>query len=161
MSMLRPSGEDPASRLARAVSRRKFLDRSLKTISAGAIGLFATGSIFTGAAQAGGQCSCSYPRGVECTDCPPGRRKKKCPDRYRRCKTVDGVQECPGCIYENGWWVSCTGLGEGYGFKTCTDCWVEGDCNTTCGCKSKIICRTCESAADVKAEMALAMSGDR
>lgn len=160
MSMLRPAGEDAATRVARAVSRRRFLDRSFKGIAAGAIGLFATGNVFAGTARAGDGCYCSYPRGVECDDCPPGRNPKKCPDKHKRCKTVDGVQECPGCIYENGWWVSCTGLGEGYGYRICTDCWRPGFCDTTCGCKSAVICRHCESAADVKAEMALALSGD-
>lgn len=159
MSMLRPNGEDSAAKVARALSRRKFLDRSLRGMTAGAVGIFASGSIFGATAKAGDECFCSAPRGVFCTDCPPGR-KKKCPAGMRRCVTVDGVQQCPGCIYESGWWVSCTGLGDGMGYKICTDCWVKGDCNTTCGCKSKVICRHCRTADDVKQEMALTMSGN-
>lgn len=160
MSILRPYGEDPATSIARSISRRRFLDRSLRGLTAGAVGLFATGSLFSGSARASTECICAAPRGVKCTDCPSGRKRKKCPEGHTRCVTVDGEPQCPGCVYENGWWVSCTGLGEGYGYRICIDCWVRGDCDTTCGCRSKIICRQCESAADVKAEMALASAGD-
>ena len=160
MSMMRPSGEDPAAKVARAISRRKFLDRSLRGITTGAVGLFAGGSIFSNVARASGEeCMCHSPRGVVCTDCPSGKGPKKCPPNHLRCRTIDGVQQCPGCVYESGWWVSCTGLGEGFGYRICIDCWIPGDCDTTCGCRSKVICRFCTSAADVKAEMALAMSG--
>ena len=101
MSMMRPTGEDPATKVARVVSRRKFLDRSLRVITTGAVGLFATGRIFSGSAAADGdECFCAPPRGVPCTDCPPGRGQKKCPDGYKRCRTVDGVEQCPGCVYE-------------------------------------------------------------
>jgi hypothetical protein len=93
-----------------------------------------------------------------CLDCPSGRKKKKCPGAYQRCRAVDGVPDCPGCVYEAGWWVSCTGLGEGMGYRICIDCWVPGDCTTTCGCRSKVICGHCTTAADVKREMALAMA---
>ena len=160
MSMTRP-GEDPATTVARSISRRRFLDRSLRGITTGAIGLFAGGSIFSAAAKAGGvECPCSVLKGRWCTDCPSGRGRKKCPDGYQRCKTVDGDPQCPYCVYETGYWVSCTGLGEGYGYKICIDCWVPGDCETGCSCRSRTICKHCSSAADVKAEMALVMSGD-
>jgi hypothetical protein len=160
MSMIRPSGEDPATKLARTISRRRFLDRSLRGITTGAVAVFAGGRLFSSTAKAEGeQCPCSSPRGVECTDCPAGRKEKKCPDGYVRCRTVDGEQMCVGCVYEAGYWVSCTGLGEGFGYRLCVDCMLPGDCNSTCGCRSKVICRHCTSAADVKAEMALAMSG--
>jgi hypothetical protein len=95
-----------------------------------------------------------------CEGCPPGRNNKKCPDGYKRCRKIDGEPQCPGCVYETGYWVSCTGLGEGFGYKICIDCWIPGDCDTTCSCKSKTICKKCSSAADVKAEMALVMAGD-
>ena len=159
---MRPSGEDPAARVARSISRRKFLDRSLRGLTTGAVGVFAGGSIFSSVARAGDsdKCLCSSPRGVVCTDCPPGRGPKKCPDGHKRCQTIDGVPECVGCVYETGWWVSCTGLGEGFGYRICIDCWIPRDCETTCGCRSAVICRHCSSAADVKAEMALATSGD-
>lgn len=160
MSMMRPSGEDPATRIARSISRRKFLDRSLKGFTAGAVGLFAGGSFFTAVARAGEDCDCHSPRGVDCVDCPSGRRKQKCPHGYDKCQTIDGVQECPGCVYETGWWVQCTGLGEGFGYRICSDCVIPGDCETTCGCRSKVICKHCTSPADVRAEMALAMSDD-
>jgi hypothetical protein len=159
MSMMRPGGEDAASRFARTISRRKFLDRSLRGVTTAAVGLFATGTIFSDAARAGEDCPCSAPHGVTCPNCPPGRKAKKCPDGYQRCRTVDGVQQCPGCIYESGFWVSCTGLGEGFGYKICIDCVIPGDCDSSCGCRSSVICRHCTSAADVKAEMALSMSG--
>ena len=161
MSMIRPGGEDPATQIARVISRRKFLDRSLRGLTTGAVALFATGRIFSGTSSAAGdECFCAPPRGVECIDCPPGRHKDKCPPGHQRCRTVDGEQQCPGCVYEHGWWVACTGLGEGFGYKICIDCWRPDDCNTTCGCRSKVICGHCTSAADVKAEMALAMAAD-
>jgi len=161
MSMMRPSGEDAATKLARSLSRRTFLDRSLRGITTGAVGLFAGGSLFSATAKAAGEeCPCSSPRGVVCTDCPPGRGQRKCPEGHKRCKTVDGIQQCPGCIYESAFWVSCTGQGDGFGYRVCIDCWVPGDCETTCGCRSAVICKHCTSPADVKAEMALAMSGD-
>ena len=161
MARVRPNGEDPATAIARTLSRRRFLDRSLRGITAGAVSVFAGGSIFSAAARAGGdECFCASPRGVVCTDCPPGRNRKKCPDGHRRCRTVDGVAQCSGCIYDTGWWVSCTGLGEGFGYRICIDCWQPGDCDTTCGCRSAVICGKCTSAADVKTEMAYAMSGD-
>ena len=161
MSMTRPGGEDPATAVARSISRRRFLDRSLRGITTGAIGLFAGGSIFSAAAKAAGEeCPCSEPGGRVCPDCPPGRGAKKCPDGYRRCRKIDGEPQCAGCVYDTGYWVSCTGLGEGFGYKICIDCWIPRDCTTTCGCRSKIICKHCSSAADVKAEMALVMAGD-
>ena len=159
MSMLRPGGEDASTKVARALSRRRFLDRSLRGITAGAVGLMTTGTLFQGAARAGGdECPCSSPRGVACENCPPGRKRKKCPTGYARCRSVDGIPTCPGCVYEQAWWVSCTGQGEGgLGYRICIDCYIEGDCESTCGCRSAIICGHCTTPADVKAEMAYAM----
>lgn len=160
MSMLSP-GEDPSTRVARALSRRRFLDRSLKGITAAAVGLITTGTIMNGTAAADeeGRCPCA-PLGPYCDDCPPGQHGKRCPTGYRRCKIVDGEMPCHGCVYEDASWVSCTGLGQGLGYRLCTDCWAQGDCRTLCGCKSNVICRHCQTPADVKAEMALIRVGD-
>ncbi|WP_157254433.1 hypothetical protein [Nonomuraea typhae] len=140
---------DATDQLARQVSRREGLKRALAgatTLIAGvAVGQFAGAK----SAAAAVDCPCAPPRGVYCSGCPTNG----CPSGHVICKTSHG---CDPCIYSDGYWVSCTGLGScGGGFRLCYDCKKSsGTCSTTCGCRTGILCSGCCTADEVKAEMA-------
>jgi hypothetical protein len=138
--------------LARKLSRRKMVDRTVKGAFA-AVAAVTIGQLTgIGDALASTSCTCDegWTTGHSCTHngypCPD----HGCPTGCVKCY----YPECDGwCNWSSSKWVSCTGLGTcGKGYKVCRDCKCP-DCSNHCSCLSHTICRTCCTPSDVHAEM--------
>jgi len=98
----------------------------------------------------------------DCTrHCGPTSRCKRCrptecPRGYVLCKgSFSGDcfnNEGYRCEWPHGYWIACTGLGHGYGYRICKDCIFRHRCNDWCTCLTDCVCCSCKTAADFKAE---------
>jgi hypothetical protein len=145
--------------IARGISRRQVLTRTVKGVIATAAGT-ALG-IFVNMKEAFAvTCTCDWYGGSGNAGCPnhpscPGNGG--CPSGCSPCTSYNGQLTCNNgtyaCGYSNGTWVSCTGLGYcGNGSRICTDCKCP-DCSYVCTCLSACFCCNCCTPQDVEKEM--------
>jgi hypothetical protein len=128
-----------AESTARKLTRRRALTKGVKSAFAVMAGL--AGGVGLAIKEAEAVCTCTWAQGRRCsqTSCP---QLGGCPTNYSRCTSADW---CSGwCPYPNGYWVSCSGLGAGNGYKLCTDCKANiRQCDYLCTCLSD--CIHCDS----------------
>lgn len=122
-----------AESIARRITRRRTLAGAVKGAFAAVAGIAA--GVGLTAMDAEAACTCNWAQGRNCnssTTCPSNGG---CKSGYTPCTSADW---CNGwCIYSNGSWVSCTGLGGGLGYKICTDCKSNTrGCDFLCTCLS-------------------------
>jgi hypothetical protein len=93
--------------------------------------------------------------------CGPTRRcgrcrPTECPHGYVLCKgsfTSDCFNnEGYRCEWPHGYWIACTGLGHGYGYRICKDCIFRHRCHDWCTCLTDCVCCGCRTAEDFKQE---------
>jgi hypothetical protein len=86
--------------------------------------------------------------------CPPGYIAcKNSSSAY--CSCDQGHYNWQGycCEWASGNWIACSGLGDGYGYKVCSDCLGPArECTYWCTCLSSCICCDCKNEKDVRAE---------
>ncbi len=89
---------------------------------------------------------------ARCSGCPG----TGCPHGYHLCRGSDtsGCFNDQGyrCIWPQGEWIACMGLGRGFGYRVCYDCIGKSGCPGWCTCLSECICCDCETAGDIRAE---------
>lgn len=136
--------------VARRVSRRTILIRTLKGVAGTVAGLTIGSWVGMSEAEAVG-CNCLYPGCGNCSchgkTCP----SNGCPSGCYVCKSGD----CVNCDYSDGEWTCCSNCCGicGKGFYLCYDCRCTG-CLAQCGCKTNCLCSGCCTPQDVREEMA-------
>lgn len=125
--------------LARKLSRRRALANGVKGVVAATTALMLGQGLHH---DAGAACVCNWAILPRCSGCPSGYG---CPSGMTPCKLWDAPYDpntgygCNGyCNYSSGSWISCTGLGYGYGYMVCTDC-KGPSCSNLCTCLSQCI----------------------
>ena len=146
-----------AERVVRTISRRDAL-RTGVLGGAGAVAALTVGERPASGAT-GCYCGPTYRCGHWGNPCP----QHGCPTYgFVLCKNDGSYCSCRGggrnsqgycCEYASGYWVACTGLGRGYGYKLCFDC-KRNSCYFWCTCLSATKCRYCTSPADFHKEQA-------
>jgi hypothetical protein len=144
--------------VVRAISRRRFVNKAVKSTFAILAGLAA--GTWVGVKDAFAvTCTCDWYDGSSNANCPkhPGCNSSppsSCPSGCSLCTSSDYCLDSKGyyCNYSGGYWISCTGLGQGGGFKYCLDCKCP-NCSYVCTCLSECICCNCSKPAQVEAEM--------
>jgi hypothetical protein len=139
--------------LARKLSRRQILKKSVKGIVASVAGLTFGSTVGADPAHARA-CGCSYPGCGHCNcrgkSCP---RNGGCPSGCVVCTKAD----CPSsaCIYSGGSWIDadCSCGTCGFGYFRCYDCRCTS-CSKLCGCRTTCLCSGCCRAAELRAQMA-------
>lgn len=141
-----------AESVARAINRRRFIAGTAKGVFAALAG----GALaqLVNVREAFASCPyCHWIQGKSCVSQPYGGSCPYfggCPSGCTVCTQTDYCSDW--CIYPNGQWVNCSGLGQcGEGYKVCTDCKCP-DCSQLCTCLSGTICSGCCTPADVAAE---------
>ena len=166
-----------AERTLRRVSRRQAL-RAAVVGGAASVATMAMGQ--RPALAAADKCSANCGPTARCKSCP----QVGCPKGYSLCRFGNGKNgthsnccnnahhagccnspccscsngvtcKCP-CVYPNGYWVACSGLGSfGHGYELCQDC-LKGNngknCGSWCTCLSACICCNCTTPHQVRAE---------
>jgi hypothetical protein len=141
-----------AERLTRRMSRRD----AVRTGILGGIAGMASLTLGAKPAQAViCECGPTYRCGHYGWPCP----SSGCPSGMALCKEGGSCSCNAGtynqqgycCTYSAGYWVACSGLCKGMGYKLCYDCKGHG-CDRWCTCLSSTICCSCTSAADVREE---------
>jgi len=136
-------------RAIRRMSRRNIL----RTVFVGgAAGIAAISIGETPALAADADCARHCGPTSRCSRC----RSTECPHGYVVCKgsrTGDCFnKEGYRCEWPQGYWIACTGLGYGYGYKICKDCIFRDRCSDWCTCLTECLCCNCRTAEDFREE---------
>lgn len=147
-----------AERLVRRLSRRDAL-RTGVLGGAGAVAALAIGERPASATPRGCYCGPTYHCHHWGNSCPD----HGCPrDGFVLCKNDGSYCSCRGgghntqgycCEYASGYWVACSGLCKGYGYRLCYDC-KRASCTYWCTCVSAINCCNCTGPEDFRKEQA-------
>jgi hypothetical protein len=150
-----------AEDLARKLSRRNMIIKSLKFLTASAAGV-SVGSLLNVTEAFAATCVCNWIGGAGNANCPshPGCSGTNCPSGCNvctcagcSCSICNDPRYCV-CPYPGGSWVSCTGLCTCQGgYRICTDCMCSTCSSYKCTCLSSIICCSCCTPQEVMAAM--------
>jgi hypothetical protein len=153
---------DVSERFLRKMTRRSALRNSLLGGVVTVAGLAVGEGVAKGCVTESG-CSCgptvrcgTYGHSCPSDGCPSGMDICKNGSSYY-CSCNQGHYNVQGycCEYACGYWITCTGLCKGYGFRICYDCHGGGlGCSHWCTCLSEILCCQCTSAKDFHKEQA-------
>ena len=148
-----------AERVVRRITRRDALQRGLL---GGAAGLAA---FFVGERPAMAQgCYCgptvrcnNYGRNCPTNGCPADFRL--CKNDGSRCSCIGGGYNVQGycCEYSSGYWVACSGLCHGFGYRLCYDC-KHKHCAHWCTCLSNTHCCHCTTPEEARREQVLSQA---
>lgn len=136
-------------RATRRMSRRNIL-RTVFVSGAASIAAISIGE--TPALALDADCARHCGPTSRCSRCRP----TECPHGYLLCKgSFSGDcfnDEGYRCEWPHGYWIACTGLGHGYGYKICKDCKFRDRCRDWCTCLTDCVCCHCKTAKDFKEE---------
>lgn len=149
-----------AERVVRRITRRDALQRG---VLGGAVGLAAFAIGERPAMAATCDCGPTYRCDHWGNGCPPNG----CPtDGFVLCKNDGSYCSCRGggknsqgycCEYSSGYWVACSGLCKGHGYKLCYDC-KRSSCYYWCTCLSETLCCGCTTPEDARREQAVSQA---